>query len=113
LDGQREYRRVEIELRGSFKTQRGDRLEGCAEIQNVGHGGLMFISSASLKRGEFIDLIVYFNDLEIPLKGEVVWTEELAESIPAESKFGVKYSSISPLEQRYLSTIIGFNRKVE
>lgn len=103
----REFRRINLELKGSFRVLNCERNEGCAEIQNIGHGGLMFISSSALAKGDSLNMIVYYREFEIPFNAKVVWTESLLGSSPEEFKYGIRYQSISILEQSYLSMIFG------
>ncbi|MBI3594252.1 MAG: PilZ domain-containing protein [Nitrospirae bacterium] len=107
----RNFRRIEVELKGSFNILGQEQSEGCAEIQNVGFGGAMFIASAPLNRGELIEMTIYCREIEIPFHAQVVWIETLTPSLPVEFKFGVKYTKISALEQNYLSLIIGSIKK--
>jgi len=112
-DEKREFRRVNVELKGSYRVLEKERSEGCAEIQNLSHSGLMFIASSVLIRGDAIEMTVYFDEYEIPFSAKVVWLEKLYGSLPEENKYGVKYTRISPLEQSHLALIISSHLKSE
>jgi hypothetical protein len=92
---------------GSYRIQSVERSDGCAEIQNIGHGGLMFIASEPLQVGGLIDLTIIEPEYEIRLGARIVWREKLKGPLPTEFKYGVRYRDISALEQSYLSLIIG------
>lgn len=112
-ENKREFRRIDIELKASYRIQDIERNEGCAEIQNLGHGGLMFIASSALNKGDLVDMTVYFNESAIPFHARIVWSKELNGTWPQECKHGAAYTEISTLEQSYLSLIIGSNHKIE
>jgi hypothetical protein len=103
----RKFRRVDVELIGSYNVLGMEQSEGCAEIQNVGYGGVMFIASSPLNRGESLEMTIYCREIEIPFQADVVWVETLTEDIPIDYRLGVKYTKISALETGWLSLIIG------
>ena len=107
----REFQRINLELKGSYRVVGLERSDGCAEIQNIGHGGLMFISSSSLNRGDSLDMTIYYQEFEIPINISVVWSEKLMGTLPNEFKYGVKYLASSNMERSYLSLIIGSNHE--
>jgi hypothetical protein len=112
-ENQREFRRIDIELKASYRIQDVERNDGCAEIQNLGHGGLMFIASSALSKGDLVDMTVYFNESAIPFHAKIVWSKELSGTLPQEFKYGAQYTKISTLEQSYLSLIIGSDHKTK
>ena len=107
----REFPRVNFELKGVYRVLDLERNEGCAEIQNLSIGGLMFISSYILNKGDLLDMTVYYQEFEIPFNAKVVWAEELSGILPEEYKFGIEYLKISAMDKRYLSLIISSNHK--
>lgn len=109
---EREFRRIDIELKASYQIPDLERNEGCAEIQNLGHGGLMFITSSALNKGDLVDMTVYFNETEIPFHAKIVWSKELSGTLPREFQYGAQYTKIATLEQSYLSLIIGSDHKI-
>jgi hypothetical protein len=110
-ENQREFRRIDIELKASYRVQDIEINEGWAEIQNLGHGGLMFIASSPINKGDLVYMTVYFNESEIPVHAKIVWSKELSGTLPQEFKYGAEYTKIASLEQSYLSLIIGSNHQ--
>lgn len=103
---QRTFPRIAVELRGGFRVPDVERKEGWAEIQNLSHGGLMFIASSLLNRGDSIDMTVYHKEIEIALNAEVVWSEQLDGSVPEEFKYGLKFIRMSDFDKAYMSWIL-------
>ena len=110
-ENHREFSRVNLEMKGVYRAIYPQRNEGCAEIQNLSHGGLMFISSDFLKTGDLLDMTVYYQDVDISFNSKVVWTEALGGILPPEYKFGIEYISLSSMDKSYLSLIIATNQE--
>jgi c-di-GMP-binding flagellar brake protein YcgR len=110
-ENRREFSRVNLELKGVYRVLYPERNEGCAEIQNLSQGGLMFISSDTLNKGNLLDMKVYCQDFDISVNAKVVWAEELSGILSAEYKFGIEYLKLSTIDKRYLSLIISSNHK--
>ncbi|HXN06467.1 MAG TPA: PilZ domain-containing protein [Nitrospiria bacterium] len=105
-DKLRTFPRIAVELKGGFRVPNVERKEGWAEIQNLSHGGLMFIASSLLNRGDSIDMTFYHKEIEIALNAEVVWSEQLDGSTPEEFKYGLKFVRISDFDKAYMSWIL-------
>ncbi len=109
----REFPRVNLELKGVYRVLDLEGKEGCAEIQNLSHGGLMFIASHTLNERDLLDMTVYYQKLEIPFNAKVVWTEPMNETLPIEYKCGLEYMKISATDKIYLSLIIALNQETK
>ncbi len=102
----REFPRVNLDVKGIYRVLNQERKEGCAEIQNLSHGGLMFIASHSLNKGVLLDITIYYQELEIPLNAKVVWAEPMSDTLPIEYQCGIEVMKISTIDKIYLSLLI-------
>lgn len=109
----REFQRINLELKGIYRVLNPDGQEGCAEIQNLSHGGLMFIASHTLNKWDLLDMTVYYQEFEIPLNGKVVWTAPMSETLPIEYQCGLEYMKISAVDKMYLSLIMVLHQERE
>jgi len=105
-ENNRQFPRVNLDLKGVYRVLDLERNEGCAEIQNLSHGGLMFISSNILRKGDLLDMTLFCLEFEIFFNAKVVWTEQLGGIIADEYRFGIQYLRIPTMDKRYLSLII-------
>ena len=105
----REFSRVRFEIKGMVHSLDRDKEEGCAEIQNLSHGGVMFISSSPLNKGERLDMTLYHHEFEIPLEGTVIWSEACDAASIKEFNYGLKFGEISSVHRVTLSHILSSN----
>lgn len=112
-ENNRQFPRINLELKGVYRVLDLERNEGCAEIQNLSHGGLMFISSNTLREGDSLDMTLFCQEFEISFNARVVWAEELGGILAAEYRFGIEYLKISPMNKGYLSLMVASNQETK
>jgi len=102
----RQFPRFNLEMKGFYRVFDLGKNDGCAEIQDLSHGGLMFISSDPLNKGDLIGITVLNLEIEMSFNARIVWTEKIAGNLAAGYRFGIEYLNVSAMNKRNLSLFI-------
>lgn len=73
--------------------------ERLTQLQDLGFGGLSFVSSEFYDEGDFVTIRFPLSDGQVEFHGHIVWVEMISDRFPQKMRYGIKFEDAETLDK--------------